>query len=35
LNQNNVVKNVFWSHASQQGKYKGNKKISSLYTENG
>jgi hypothetical protein len=22
--ENNVVKNVFWSHASQQGKYNGN-----------
>ena len=23
LDSNNVVKNVFWSHASQQGDYKG------------
>jgi hypothetical protein len=32
LNKNNVVKNVFWSHASKQGKYKGNKKNSVLCT---
>jgi hypothetical protein len=24
LDENNVVKNVVWSHANQQGKYKGN-----------
>jgi hypothetical protein len=34
LDENNVVKNVFWSHASQQGKYKGNSKISSIHNKN-